>query len=487
MPFMLFPPFALPATTVRAINLKYEVAICDYLRSKTTLREKHIDFCNSVKAYGSAINLCCNILTNRTQKAWKEIRALSISSHGIVPDILIMLSLGAFLFAYLAYRVSGRTLFRRPKTCPPQRPPNKQDADVAAERAVVDLLCRQRRFGQRTMVAQNLHKVFRQVHAVRGLSFTVRPAECFGLLGVNGAGKTTTFRMLAALTRPTYGDAYMRDAVLSEEPRWWQSKIGYCPEDGALLEKLSAYEMLYLFGRLRGVPEEDLAAAVDRIIGATDLRKHAAKRCQVYSVGSKRKLSTAVALIGSPAVVFLDEPYAGVDVLARARIHDGLASLKESTDTTIVLTSHSMEECELSCDRMCIMVDGELVCMGTLQHLKDKFGRGYKLLFTLTDDTRTAVEQLTRAVRSTLPDITVIDVRRRVVEFRMETKLPWSTLFQKLAALEKDFAFEHLFVSDNTLEQIFIEFARKAHEEKPKEPKKETETMREPVPPSRGQ
>ncbi|KAL1413926.1 hypothetical protein MTO96_007975 [Rhipicephalus appendiculatus] len=461
VPFMFFPPFALSATTVRAVNLKYEVSICDYLRGRKKLLEKHFDFCNTVKAFGDAIRFCCDVLLNRTHSEWEEIQALSISPHGILQDVLTMLLLGFLVFLYLLYRALGLPPLLRQKMEPPaMRAGHKEDEDVAAERAAVELICRQQRFAEHTLVARCLHKLYGQLHAVRGLSFALKPGECFGLLGVNGAGKTTTFRMLTGLIRATYGNAFMKDA--------WQSRLGYCPQGGALLNKLNAYETLYLYGRLRGVPEDVLPGAVDYVLYVTDLSDQAEKRCMHYSGGNRRKLSMAVALIGLPGLVLLDEPYAGVDVLARTRIHEALNPLKNRTETTIVLTSQSMEECELSCDRICIMVDGEMVCLGTLQHIKDRFGKGYKLLFTLEEDTWVAVEQLTRGVRHSLPGVTVVDVRRKVVEFRMEGKLPWSTLFQKLAVLEKEFPFEHVLVSDNTLEQIFIEFARKAHAEKPR-------------------
>ncbi|KAL3207497.1 hypothetical protein MRX96_039661 [Rhipicephalus microplus] len=461
VPFMFFPPFALSASTVRAVNLKYEVAICDYLRGRKKLLDKHFDFCDTVKAFGAAIRFCCDVLTNRTDSEWQEFHALSTSPHGILQDVLTMILLGFLVFLYLLYRALGLPPLLRQKTEPPaMRPGHKEDEDVAAERAAVELICRQQRFAEHTLVARCLHKMYGQLHAVRGLSFALKPGECFGLLGVNGAGKTTTFRMLAGLIRATYGNAFMKDA--------WQSRLGYCPQGGALLNKLNAYETLYLYGRLRGVPEHVLPGAVDYVLYVTDLSDQAGKKCMHYSGGNRRKLSMAVALIGLPGLVLLDEPYAGVDVLARTRIHEALNPLRNKTETTIVLTSQSMEECELSCDRICIMVDGEMVCLGTLQHIKDRFGKGYKLLFTLEEDTWPAVEQLARGVRHSLPGVTVVDVRRKVVEFRMEGKLPWSTLFQKLAVLEKEFPFEHVLVSDNTLEQIFIEFARKAHAEKPR-------------------
>ncbi|KAL3203431.1 hypothetical protein MRX96_011969 [Rhipicephalus microplus] len=218
-----------------------------------------------------------------------------------------------------------------------------KDEDVAAEWKAVEKMCNRMEinFANKTLVAQRLHKSYGTLQAVKELSLALRPAECFGLLGVNGAGKTTTFRMLTAITPMTYGEAFMRDVVLSKEPRKWQSRIGYCSQRDALPEKLNAHENLYLFGRLRGVPEESLPNIVRQMIELAGLQEHADKTCGYYSGGNKRKLSTAISLIGLPGIVFLDEPYAGVDVLARTHIQKRLIGIKERTKCSMVLTSHS--------------------------------------------------------------------------------------------------------------------------------------------------
>ncbi|KAH6930673.1 hypothetical protein HPB50_016976 [Hyalomma asiaticum] len=148
-------------------------------------------------------------------------------------------------------------------------------------------------FESNAVVARRLSKCYGALRAVEEFSIALKRSECFGLLGVNGAGKTSTFRMLTALTPMTYGEAYMRDVVLSKEPRKWQSRIGYCPQGDALLGKLSAYETLYMFGRLRGVPERSLPDVVEHIIDVTELREHARKRCDYYRYATPReKLQT---------------------------------------------------------------------------------------------------------------------------------------------------------------------------------------------------
>ncbi|KAH6930901.1 hypothetical protein HPB50_020718 [Hyalomma asiaticum] len=159
------------------------------------------------------------------------------------------------------------------------------DPDVAAEWTAVEDMCKNEtpNIGNNALVVRRLHKYYGALQAVKELSHALKPAECFGLLGVNGAGKTTTFRMLTALTPATYGEGYVKDVVLSAEPSKWQSRIGYCPQGNALLGQLSGYENLYLFGRLRGVAEERLPNIVDYIIDMTELREHADEMCDYYS------------------------------------------------------------------------------------------------------------------------------------------------------------------------------------------------------------
>ncbi|KAH9367679.1 hypothetical protein HPB48_012795 [Haemaphysalis longicornis] len=248
----------------------------------------------------------------------------------------------------------------------------------------------------------------------------------------------------------------------------WQAFIGYCPQSDALLGKLNAYETLRLFGLLRGVPDNQLYSMVERLIKLVDLEEHAGKPCEHYSGGQKRKLSIAVAMVGFPPVVFLDEPYAGVDVLSRNKMRETMTALKESTMTSIVLTSHNMAECEESCDRIGIMVKGQMTCLGSLQHLKTKFGKGITIQFVVPLGSNVNADDLNRAVVQALPGAKQLDDKHVTVyccadhgqgckQFFWQHKASdsfWSNarlelLFRHVSALQKTFAFEHIIVTDN--------------------------------------
>nr|QUF59426.1 ATP-binding cassette transporter Abca2 [Brachionus angularis] len=228
--------------------------------------------------------------------------------------------------------------------------------------------------------------------AVKNLSFGVPKGECFGLLGVNGAGKTTTFKMLTTDLSPTDGNIYLKqnesfiDALLNKKLYW--QKIGYCPQFDALYDELTPSDHIRLFARLKGVRSKYEDILVDRLLKRLDLVKYINKPVSSLSLGNKRKLSTALALVGNPSIILLDEPTSGQDPVSRRRLWEEIINLTRIKNRSVLLTSHSMEECEALCTRLAIMVDGRFKCIGSVQHLKTKFGDGYTLTVKLKDITK---------------------------------------------------------------------------------------------------
>lgn len=195
---------------------------------------------------------------------------------------------------------------------------------------------------------------------------------------MNGAGKTTTFKMLTGDESITSGDAWLKGVSHRLNMNTVHKSIGYCPQFDALFEELTGREHLEIYCRLRGIPKDEIPAMLNDLAIELNLDKHLDKRACQYSGGNKRKLSTALALIGHPVVVYLDEPTTGMDPGAKRCLWNVVNSLRK-TGKTIVLTSHSMDECEALCTRLVIMVNGEFKCIGSVQHLKNKFSRGFSL------------------------------------------------------------------------------------------------------------
>jgi ABC-type multidrug transport system ATPase subunit len=250
----------------------------------------------------------------------------------------------------------------------------------------------------------NLRKVYRGSFrsapkvAVRNMSFGVNTGECFGYLGINGAGKTTTMKILTGELLATSGQAYLGGLDITEHQQRVRHLIGYCPQFDALLDKLTTLEHLQLFGRLKGLQGLALEEAIAGILRMLGLTNFTNKLAGTLSGGNKRKLSVGIALIGRPRVIFLDEPSTGVDPVARRFMWGVISTVCKDPvhPCCVVLTSHVMEEIEALCTRVGVVVGGRLRCLGSNQHLKARFGRGYCLELKLKRPAAAAVAAVLR-------------------------------------------------------------------------------------------
>uniref|UniRef100_A0A0A0L146 ABC transporter domain-containing protein n=1 Tax=Cucumis sativus TaxID=3659 RepID=A0A0A0L146_CUCSA len=256
------------------------------------------------------------------------------------------------------------------------------DVDVAAERNRV----LSGSIDNAIIYLSNLRKVYpgeNYLHkkiAVDSLTFSVQEGECFGFLGTNGAGKTTTLSMLTGEESPSEGTAFIFGKDIRTDPKAARCDIGYCPQFDALLEFLTAKEHLELYARIKGVPELKIDDVVMEKLVDFDLLKHANKPSYSLSGGNKRKLSVAIAMIGEPPVVILDEPSTGMDPIAKRVMWDVISRISTRRGkTAVILTTHSMNEAQALCTRIGIMVGGRLRCIGSPQHLKTRFGNHLEL------------------------------------------------------------------------------------------------------------
>ncbi|KAH7938624.1 hypothetical protein HPB51_028857 [Rhipicephalus microplus] len=375
---------------------------------------------------------------------------LQFSTDGVGFELAFLLAEGLLFLAYMIFKTSGYLSAGDPS-------PGDEaaaDEDVAEEAKKVETAVQKGDYVSNSMLVWRLHKHFGALHAVRGIYMALRPSECFGLLGVNGAGKTTTFQMLAALISVSYGDASTAVAKLSANARRWQSQVSYCFQLGGLLDRLNAYEYLYLVGR----PDWD--CVFQYILTAFTLHAPLNTRIMTFLGGNRRKLSIGAALLGLQPFIFLDEPYAGVDVVSRNKIFRAIAEIKKRSKSTFVLTSHNMDECEFSCDRITIMVEGHMMCLGTLQHLREKFGKGFRLEFLLKHTAAADAPMLNAAVQQLFRGIELKQCHQNLLCYHLAVRVPWSEIFTKVVHLQKNFQLEHALVAENTLEDIFLNFAK---------------------------
>uniref|UniRef100_A0A4W2I3P6 ATP-binding cassette sub-family A member 3-like n=1 Tax=Bos indicus x Bos taurus TaxID=30522 RepID=A0A4W2I3P6_BOBOX len=297
------------------------------------------------------------------------------------------------------------------------------------------------------------------VKAVRNISLLVPKYECFGLLGLNGAGKTTTFKMLTGEEITTSGVVLIDGINITENIRKIRSRIGYCPQSDPMLGHMTGREVLIMYARLRGVPEPDIGMYVETFLYSMHMETHADKLVCTYSGGNKGKLNTAIALMGKSSVVFLDEPSTGMDPVARRHMWDTVTGICNS-GKAIVISSHSMEECEALCTRLAIMVKGKFKCLGSPRHLKNKFGNIYTLTAKINiGDNEDKLEQFKEFIETNFPGNIDRD-HHGIIGYYIPSKgICWGKVFHIMEEAKTLFNLVDYFISQITLEQIFLTFA----------------------------
>ncbi|XP_030889430.1 LOW QUALITY PROTEIN: ATP-binding cassette sub-family A member 3-like [Leptonychotes weddellii] len=314
-----------------------------------------------------------------------------------------------------------------------------------------------------TVLIKELTKIYftcPAVLAVRNISLGIQKEECFGLLGLNGAGKTTTFEILTGEETATSGDVFIENLSITKNLLEVRSKIGYCPQSDALLDYMTAREILVMYARLWGVPETQITQYVNKLLQSLNLEPYADKFIYTYSGGNKRRLSNAIALMGNPSVIFLDEPSTGMDPGARRLLWNTVTRARES-GKVIIITSHSMEECDALCTRLAIMVKGKFMCLGSPQHLKNKFGNVYILKAKFKMDTdENELENFKKYIATAFPGSELKHENQGFLNYYIPSKdNGWGKVFGILEEAKEQFNLEDYSISQITLEQVFLTFA----------------------------
>jgi len=221
-----------------------------------------------------------------------------------------------------------------------------------------------------TIAAVNLTRTFGQKVAVNDLNLQVERGAFFGFLGPNGAGKSTTIKMLTGLLRPTRGTAFVAGIDVWQDPLAARARMGVLPEYLNLYERLTGREFVNFAGHMYGIPEADIKRRSEELLSILTLADDADKLIVDYSVGMRKKVALAAALIHHPQVLFLDEPFEGIDPISSRVVRSILLDLTQH-GTTIFFSSHIMEVVEHLCTRVGIINQGSLVAEGTLQELRE--------------------------------------------------------------------------------------------------------------------
>ncbi|KAF3687446.1 ATP-binding cassette sub-family A member 1 ATP-binding cassette transporter 1 [Channa argus] len=391
-----------------------------------------------------------------------ENRFRSPLAWDMVGKNLFAMAIEGVIFFCITVLIQYHFCFKARSSTSHLKPIGEEDEDVARERQRI-----LSGGGQSDILElRQLTKIYKrkQKPAVDRLCVGIPPGECFGLLGVNGAGKTSTFKMLTGDSLVTNGEAYLAGKSVTTEIDEVHQNMGYCPQFDAINDLLTGREHLEFYAILRGVPDKEVCEVAEWGIRKLGLAKYVDKAAGSYSGGNMRKLSTAIALIGGPPVVFLDEPTTGMDPKARRALWNAILSIiKEGR--SVVLTSHSMEECEALCTRMAIMVNGRFRCLGSVQHLKNRFGDGYTIILRVAGpnpDLKPVMEFIERE----LPGSTLKEKHRNMLQYQLPSSLTsLARIFSMLSKNKEVLRIEDYSVSQTTLDQVFVNFAKDQSDE----------------------
>jgi len=251
------------------------------------------------------------------------------------------------------------------------------------------------------VLIQNLQKRYGSVEAVKDISFQVEPGEIFGLLGPNGAGKTTTIRCLCTLTTPDAGKVEVSGISVIEQPRAARRRLGYVAQEVALDKVLTGRELLQLQAALYHLPNAAAKKRIEEVINLLGLKEYADKKTGTYSGGLKRRIDLAAGLLHQPDVLVLDEPTVGLDIESRFVVWDLLRKLREA-GTTVLITSHYLEEIDALANRVAIIDRGVVIAEGTPSQLKDQVG-GDRITLRLREFSPIEEAQQAKDMLQTLP------------------------------------------------------------------------------------
>jgi ABC-type multidrug transport system ATPase subunit len=296
--------------------------------------------------------------------------------------------------------------------------------------------------------------------AVKDISLSIPQGEIFGLLGANGAGKTTLLKMVSGLEEPSSGLAMINGYDVVTQTTQAQRSMGLCPQFDTLLDRLSVRENLVFFGRIKGLEGDELTETVEAFMQALNIKRYENKLTQHLSGGNRRKVSLAVALIGAPPTVYLDEPSTGLDPVASRLMWRLLSKIAEAKTTAIVLTTHNMLECEAVCTRLCIMKMGEMVCLGNTQHLRSTHGTGFQLEFVLKD--ASYGDKVKEFVEKHFRQSVLLEEHGCMLNFEVPRgSIPkMSQAFRLLEQHRDALGCEDYSLSQSTLEQVFLKKIR---------------------------
>jgi len=239
----------------------------------------------------------------------------------------------------------------------------------------------------------NLKKYFDNTKAVDNISFKVEKGDILGLLGPNGAGKSTTISIISTLLKADEGSVLYKGLDIEKEPKKIQKELGFVPQEIALYPSLSGYDNLKFWGKVYGLKGDKLKEKIEEVSQIIGIDKRLKDKVEEYSGGMKRRLNIGSALLHNPEIIILDEPTVGIDPQSRNHILDAVKEINKK-GSTVIYTSHYMEEVEYLCDKICIMDEGKIIAQGTKEELIQSVSAEEKIILQVENINDKMIEEI---------------------------------------------------------------------------------------------
>ncbi|MHA1753970.1 MAG: ABC transporter ATP-binding protein [Candidatus Odinarchaeia archaeon] len=304
-----------------------------------------------------------------------------------------------------------------------------------------------------------LSKKFNNLLALDNLNFEILEGEILGLLGPNGAGKTTTIRILSGILKPTYGEGFVYGHSIIREVNKVRSIIGLLSENKALYDRLTAWENVEFYGKLFGFDDSTLNIRIKEIFEFLDLLDQKDKLAGKLSMGTKQKVALARALVNQPKVLLLDEPTSNLDPEMNKKIKDYIRRLSKEFNTTILISSHRLDEIERLCSKIVILNKGKIVTIGDIKNLKNRLWRYHKYCMRLRDLT----EEIKKIFHN-IDGITDVKFSKNTITYNCANPNEVNPIIVK-EVVSKDGEIISLDLIERSLEELYLSIIRGKYNE----------------------
>ncbi|XP_073901363.1 ATP-binding cassette sub-family A member 6 isoform X2 [Castor canadensis] len=420
-------------------------------------------------------------LLERAQEHYREFEEIKFDISGADFLVCLIPFFQALLFIFilrcmeLKYGkkvIQKDPVFRISPQCqnagPNPEKPVDEDEDVQAERKRTSTALRISDLQEKPIIIANcLHKEYagqkkscfskrKKKIGARNISFCVKKGEILGLLGPNGAGKSSCIRMIAGITKPAAGEVELK----GDQENGTVKFLGYCPQENVLWPMLTMKEHLEVYAAVKGLRKGEAAIVISWLVNAFKLHEQLNVPLQSLAAGTTRKLCFVLGILGNSPVLLLDEPSTGVDPTGQQQMWQIIQAAVKNTERGVVLTTHNLAEAEALCDRVAIMVSGRLRCIGSIEHLKRKFGKEYILEVKVKEPSE--VPLVHTEILKLFPQAAQQERSSSFLIYKLPTEdvYPLSKAFHKLEAVKHNFNLEQYNLSHCTLEKVFLELSK---------------------------